>query len=105
VEAVSRPFEPDWTLHPGVCLREILDDRGITPERFAADASLDPVTVGEILAFTAPVTAYVAQRLETALGGPSAGFWLNYQANYERGLARGAKDVSREDGDGEHTRL
>ena len=28
--------------------------------------------------------------------GPSAQFWLNYQAIYERDLARGAKDMSEE---------
>lgn len=92
----SRPFEPDWTLHPGVCLREILDDRGISEAGLARMTGLGPETIAGILGFTVTIDGLIAERLEAALGGPSAGFWLNYQANYQRDLARGARDVSRE---------
>lgn len=92
----DRPFEPDWTLHPGVALREILGERGISEADLADAARLGPETVAGLLNFTVPVDGLIAQQLEAALGAPPAQFWLNYQANYERDLARDAKDVSRE---------
>lgn len=96
MDAESRPFEPDWTLHPGICLRKILDDRGISKAELARMTGLGPETIAGILGFTVAIDRLTARRLEAALGGPSAQFWLNYQANYQRDLARGAKDVSRE---------
>lgn len=91
-----RPFLPDWTLHPGVILRRVLEGRGITEAGLADLSRLGPETVAGVLGGTMAVDGLIAQRLEEALGRPGAQFWLNFQAGYEADLARGAKDSSKE---------
>ena len=88
-----RPFEPDWTLRPGVALAEILIDRHIGAEELAASTGLAPEVVAGVVHGTVPIDEVIAERLYAGLG-ISAGFWLNYQRNYDADLARGAKDVS-----------
>lgn len=50
-------FEPDWTLHPGVSLREILNDRGISEAELAARTGLAAETITGILGYTVTVDA------------------------------------------------
>ena len=90
-----RPFAPDWTLHPGVCLRAVLRHREITEAGLAFASGLGPETVAGVLRGTMAVDGVIAQRLEEALGTPGADFWLNCQAGYEADLARGATDSIR----------
>lgn len=95
---MSHAFEPDWTLHPGVALAELLDERGITAAELAGRAQLGPETVAGLLNFIVPVDSVIAGCLEKALSSPSARFWLNYQGNYDADQARDAEDVSRDSG-------
>jgi plasmid maintenance system antidote protein VapI len=86
-------FTPDWTLRPGVALAEVIADRGLTPEAAAAATGLPAETLTGIMFGTVIIDEPTAEALHNGLG-PSARFWLNYQANYTADLARGAKDVS-----------
>lgn len=88
------PFTPDWTLRPGEALAEILIDRHLGSEQAGRLTGLRPEEIEDVVHGRAAVDGRIADRL--AALGPSAQFWLNYQSNYERDLARGAKDVSGE---------
>lgn len=81
---MSRPFEPDWTMHPGVILRELLQDRGMNGNELAVASGLDPDTVTGLLDFATPVSEEIAAGLSSAFG-MSAQFWLNAQRLYEEG--------------------
>jgi addiction module HigA family antidote len=80
-------------MHPGVILRELLDNLGITASELAAATGVAEDVVVGIVDFATAIDSETADRLHTAFG-VSAEFWLNAQRLYEEGLARGATDVS-----------
>lgn len=96
------PFDPDWTMRPGVILREMMDYEGLTgaigTQMIATYAGLDPNVVDGILAGTERITEPIARRLAagTALLRVSAQFWLNAENIYRNALASGKKDISDE---------
>lgn len=96
----THPFEPNWTMHPGVHLREWLADAKVPPYLFAKVAGIDRDVFDDIVDChpDAVITEDIANRIHHAsctVGvGPSAAFWMNADANYRKALARGAKDTS-----------
>jgi antitoxin HigA-1 len=93
-------FTPDWTIRPGVLLRQELAARGATPDELAASVGLAAEVITEVIDGTRKINQMIAERLYAALG-ISASFWFNFQAKYDADIARGAKDTSgdyREDG-------
>jgi len=80
------PFEPDWTL------AEILIDRHLSTEQAGSLTGLRPEEIEGVITGRTVVGERIAERL--AKLGPSARYWLNYQAGYDADIARGAKDVS-----------
>ena len=86
------PFTPDWTLRPGEALAEILVERQLSTVDAGQLTSLAPEAIERVIGGSQVIDQWTAERL--AKLGPSAQFWLNYQANYDADLARGAKDVS-----------
>jgi addiction module HigA family antidote len=87
-----RPFLPDWTVHPGAFLDEMLDLRGMTPERLAEAAGLPLETVNGLLDGTAPVDAGIAASLGTAFDADPE-FWLGSQSRYDADIERGVVSV------------
>jgi plasmid maintenance system antidote protein VapI len=87
-----REFRPDWTLRPGVSLAELIAERNLTPNDAAAVTGLTIETLTGIMYGTVLIDEPAAEALHSL--GPSAQFWLNYQANHTADLARGAEDVS-----------
>jgi plasmid maintenance system antidote protein VapI len=94
------PFDPDWTMRPGVILREMMDYGGLTGRTgvrmIATIAGLDEAVVDGILAGAEPITEQIAQHLAagTAPLRVPASFWLNAETIYRDGLAKGKKDIS-----------
>lgn len=88
----SHPFTPDWTLRPSESLAEILIDRHLSTEQAGSLTGLRPEDIEGVIHGGSAVDERIAERL--AKLGPSAQFWLNYQANYDADLAGGAKDMS-----------
>jgi plasmid maintenance system antidote protein VapI len=88
-------FKPDWALRPGVALAEIITERQLTPEEAASATGLTAETLTGIMYGTITIDQQTAGALHAGLG-VSAQFWLNYQANYEADLLRGATDSSEE---------
>lgn len=95
----AHEFRPDWTLAPGVCLREWLEVNGLSPEIAAArlgrvHKASGARAIRDVLD-RGLLTEGHAWRLEH-ITGVSASFWLNFEHNYRAGLAAGLKDTSDE---------
>lgn len=74
-------------VHPGVFLRETLDELGMTQTSFADAIGVSAMRVSHLLKGDRPVTAELALRLGCALG-QTPQYWLNLQAAYDLKLAQ-----------------
>jgi len=73
-------------LHPGIFLRKILEERGVTQARFARAIGVAPMRISHVVNTARPVTAELALLFAKALG-QSPQYWLNLQASYDLKLA------------------
>lgn len=76
-------------IHPGVFLRETLDELGMTQAAFAKAIDVSAMRVSHLLKGDRPVTAELALRLGRALG-QTPQYWLNLQATYDLKVAQAA---------------
>ena len=74
-------------IHPGVFLRETLDELGLTQTAFAEALGVSPMRVSHLLRGDRPVTAELALRLGRALG-QTPQYWLNLQTTYDLKIAQ-----------------
>ncbi|HDL85585.1 MAG TPA: addiction module antidote protein, HigA family [Candidatus Acetothermia bacterium] len=82
---MGRMFNPP---HPGeTILEDILPALGITVSKAARQLGVSRVTLSRLIHGQAGISASMARRLESWLGGPqrapSAESWLRMQANYD----------------------
>lgn len=70
---------------PGATIEEQLEDRGMTAKDLAEKLGWTEKYVEALLNGETPLTPYVAECLEVALGIP-AGFWIRYEAGYREKL-------------------
>lgn len=61
---------------PGATIKELLEDRHITPKKFAERAGLSKKYINKLLSGEAQLTREIAERLENILGVPVS-FWIN----------------------------
>ena len=86
-------------IHPGVFLRELLEERRVTQAQFArAIGGVAPMRISHVVTGARPVTAELALLFGRALG-QSPQYWLNLQSAYdlklaERAIAKQLKGVS-----------
>jgi addiction module HigA family antidote len=80
-------FKPDYAIHPGDYLEEVLESREISKSDFAERCELSPKTVSQIINGHATFSSDVALHFETVLG-ISAGIWMNLVAAYQLHQAR-----------------
>ncbi len=73
---INNPF------HPGVFLKEVLDDLGITAYRLAKDTHMPGSRVDQILKAKRGITVDTAMRLAAYLGTTEQ-YWLNLQNSYD----------------------
>ena len=73
---INNPF------HPGVFLKEVLEDLEITPYRMAKDTGMPGSRIDQILKENRGITVDTAMRLSAYLG-TSAQYWLNLQNSYD----------------------
>ncbi|MEW6715136.1 MAG: HigA family addiction module antitoxin [Nitrospirota bacterium] len=76
---MRRDFKP---VHPGVILKEIIGELGISQARLAHDTEVSPMRVSHIINGSRPVTADLALRLGKYLG-QSPQFWMNLQSSFD----------------------
>lgn len=80
-------WRPDWSIHPGEILREVLQSRGTSQAALAAALGRPPQLVSEIVTGKKNITADTALDLERALG-ISGEFWVHAQAEHNLSVAR-----------------
>lgn len=81
-------FEPDWSVHPGETLREILETSGITQAGLAREMGVSQKHMNFVVQGKSRITVQFAVRLERALGAPTADFWMNLQTQHDLHEAR-----------------
>jgi addiction module HigA family antidote len=90
---MSKKLKP---VHPGVYLRELMGDYGLTAAKLARHIGVAPMRISFVLNGKRPLTAELALRLEKAFG-ITAGYWLNLEMQYELAVAADsatAKDLN-----------
>lgn len=74
-------------LHPGVFLRELLEDLGVSQAEFARSAGISPMRVSHVIHETRPVTGELALRFGRVFK-QTPQYWINLQAAYELEVAQ-----------------
>jgi HTH-type transcriptional regulator / antitoxin HigA len=82
-----REFTPDWSVHPGTVLRQVLAARGIRQSEIAERTGLTPKHINQIVTGNIGISADVAVLLERALG-IDALFWTRADADYQAFTSR-----------------
>lgn len=75
-------------IHPGVYLKELLDEVGLTQYRLAQDIGVPAMRMNYLVHGKQPVTAELALRLGRYFG-QSPRYWLNLQSRYDMDVAEG----------------
>ncbi len=89
------PFDPDWTMRPGVHLAEEIEATGLrAPTAPAKISGLPPEAIAGVLDGSVEITPSIAEGL-ARIGG-TARLWLAIEQNYRRALASGKRDISDE---------
>jgi addiction module HigA family antidote len=69
-------------VHPGLVLKDELEEIGVTQSQLAAHIGVLPKTINEICRGKRGISAEMAWKLPQSLGAGPA-FWLNLQNNWE----------------------
>jgi addiction module HigA family antidote len=69
-------------VHPGLVLKDELEEIGVTQTQLASHIGVLPKTINEICRGKRGISAEMAWKLSQALGA-SPTFWLNLQNNWE----------------------
>jgi HTH-type transcriptional regulator/antitoxin HigA len=85
--SAAAPFDPDWSLHPGEALRELLRDRGIRQSELASRTGLTAKHINQLVKLNIGISGDVAVRLERALGMP-ARYWTQLDADHAAYVSR-----------------
>lgn len=84
---IANNMTPPEPVHPGEFLREEIEDRGITQTQLAKEIGVSVSLLNELVNGKRSITAEYAMLLEAAMG-IDTDYWLNLQANYNKGVAR-----------------
>ena len=69
-------------IHPGVFLKEILDELGVSQNAFAHAIGVSPMRISHVVKGARPVTAELAVLFGKAFGQTPT-YWMNLQASYD----------------------
>ncbi len=78
------PFEPT---HPGLLIREELEEREMTQAKLAEQIGVSPTLLNEVINGKRAVNTELALLLEASLG-IAAHIWLDLQASYNMHVAK-----------------
>lgn len=84
-------------IHPGVFLKEILDELGMSQNAFAHVIGVSPMRISHVIKGSRPVTAELAVLFGKAFGQTPT-YWMNLQTSYdlktvEKALAQKVRQV------------
>ncbi len=69
-------------IHPGIFLKEILDELDISQNAFAQAIGVSPMRISHVIKGTRPVTAELALLFGKAFG-QTPSYWMNLQTSYD----------------------
>ncbi len=69
-------------IHPGIFLKEILDELGVSQNAFAQAIGVSPMRISHVIKGTRPVTAELALLFGKAFG-QTPSYWMNLQTSYD----------------------
>jgi HTH-type transcriptional regulator/antitoxin HigA len=78
----NKHIVPFKAMPPGAVLKEELEERGISQEKFSKMVDMTPSQFNDLINGKHTITVPIAQKLEWVLG-IQAHIWLNMQTNYE----------------------
>lgn len=81
---MRRDFKP---VHPGVILRDMIEELGISQVKLSHDIGVSPMRISHIINCSRPVTGDIALRLGKYFA-QSPQFWMNLQANFDMQTAQ-----------------
>ena len=76
-------------IHPGLFLKEILDELGLSQNAFAQVIGVSPMRVSHVIKGSRPVTAKLALLFGKAFGQTPT-YWVNLQTSYDLKIAEKA---------------
>jgi antitoxin HigA-1 len=76
-------------VHPGVYLKELLDELKLSQYRIARDLGIPAMRISHVVNGRRPITAELALRLGRYFG-QSPRYWLNLQSRYDMDVAEDA---------------
>ena len=76
-------------VHPGVYLKELLDELKLSQYRIAQDLGIPAMRINHVVNGRRPVTAELALRLGRYFG-QSPRYWINLQSRYDMDVAEDA---------------
>ena len=83
-------------IHPGVTIKEIIDERNMSQEELAICTGFSAKYVSEVINGTKDISLKFANALENNIG-ISSGFWINLQEIYDKKIKKMHKIVVRID--------
>lgn len=86
-------FDPNWTIHPGVHWREMIEHEGVPNVLVARDIGCTPKHLSQILVGHAMPSAALTVRFAEWVGVEPRFLW-QLRCNYELDIALGKKDVT-----------
>jgi len=69
-------------IHPGIFLKEILDELGISQNAFAQAIGVSPMRISHVIKGARPITAELALLFGKAFG-QTPNYWMNLQTSYD----------------------
>jgi antitoxin HigA-1 len=69
-------------IHPGIFLKEILDELGMSQNAFAHAIGVSPMRISHIIKGSRPITAELAVLFGKAFGQTPT-YWMNLQTSYD----------------------
>lgn len=79
---MGKEYKPLKAMHPGVTLREKLEEMGVVPSEFAKQTGISVSTITDVLDGNTSVTPEMAKAFAQVTKIP-AHFWLNAQHSYD----------------------
>lgn len=86
---MTAEWEPDWVVHPGETLREMLEERRWLQSQLATLCGVTEKHISRVITGQSGIGVDFALRLERVLG-VNARVWMRMQVDYDVGVARKA---------------
>src|SRR5688572_5189936 len=82
-DAAGVKYAPDWRVHPGEILAELLAERGLSQADLVRATGYTAKHINRVIKGHNRINVHLAVCLEVALEKPSAQFWMNLQTAYD----------------------